>query len=752
MSLAPGAQLGAYRIIAILGSGGMGEVYRAHDARLGRDVALKILPDATAKDPDGLARFEREARAVAALNHPHIVTIYTTEEAGGVRFLTMELIEGRTLDQIIPDDGLPLTQFFEIAAALADALHAAHQKHITHRDLKPSNVMVADDGRVKVLDFGLASARETPGPDLNLDVTRPALTKVGTILGTMPYMSPEQIEGKPIDHRSDLFSLGVVLYEMATGRRPFSGDSSPALMSSILRDHPDALSDLRPDAPDGAAHLVARCLEKSARDRIQSAQEVLVEIRALRRAWESGASIPPPTAGRSFARGQLRSSDFRIAVLPFVSRSAADAEALADGLTDDITAGLSRFQHLRVVSRHDAEPAKGRPADARTAETVGARYLLDGTVRTAGAAVRVSARLVDSATGAHMWADTYERALGGGSLFELQDDIVGRIVATVGDSAGVLVRSMAAALKERAVDELSVADLVLRFHAFASHFRTDEHLKLRAGLERALTAEPHHAVGWACLSSLYEEEYSHGLNVLPDSLSRSAEAAERSVEIDPACQLGWLAIAALRFFDRDLNGLRMVAERTVPINPLNSTAVAFLGLTLSYAGEWDRGVPLVAGAMDRNPHHPGWYHLVLATNHYRQGEYEAARIQAKQSNMPQLVWSPLTLAVAAGQLGNAADARAAFDALRRDHPAFLDPDTVRTPVVALDVGREPGRPPYGGLRESIRPRWVEIRPTRCGEAGIGRGVGDRPLTLDRRTAVQRPERGERSGLVLRRHY
>ncbi len=677
MSLAPGAQLGAYRIISVLGSGGMGEVYRAHDARLGREVAIKILPDAMAKDPDGLARFEREARAVAALNHPHIVTIYTTEEAGGVRFLTMELIEGRTLDQIIPDGGLPLTQFFEIAVALADALHAAHQKHITHRDLKPSNVMVTDDGRVKVLDFGLASAGGPAGLEAGADITRPALTQAGTILGTMPYMSPEQIEGKPIDQRSDLFSLGVVLYEMATGRRPFSGDSSPALMSSILRDHPEGMNERRPDLPEGAGRLIARCLEKSPRDRVQSAHDVLADIRAVRRAWESGV-LPPPKAGRTSARDQLKPGDFRIAVLPFVSRSTGDAEALADGLTDDITAGLSRFQHLRVVARHDAEQGKGRSADARTAETVGARYLLDGTVRTAGAAVRVSARLVDSATGAHVWADTYERALGGGSPFELQDDVVGRIVATVADSAGVLVRSMAAALKERAVDELSVADLVLRFHAFASHFRADEHLKLRAGLERALTAEPHHAVGWACLSSLYEEEYSHGLNALPDPLSRSAEAAERSVEIDPACQLGWLAIAALRFFDRDLNGLRMAAERTIPINPLNSTPVAFLGLMLSYAGEWDRGVPMVAGAMDRNPHHPGWYRYVLATNHYRQGEYEDARLQAKQSNMPQHLWSPLMLAVSAGQLGHAADARSAFDALRRNHPAFLDPQAVRT--------------------------------------------------------------------------
>jgi eukaryotic-like serine/threonine-protein kinase len=237
----------------------MGEVYRARDTRLGRDVAIKALLLHMAHDPVARARFEREAYAVAALNHPHIVTIFSTEEADGVRFLTMELVEGRTLDQVIRRGGVSLAQFFDIAIALADALAAAHRKHLTHRDLKPANVMVSDDGRVKVLDLGLARSAE-PGR-LDESETVVPLTKAGTILGTIPYMSPEQIEGEPLDPRTDIFSLGIVLYEMAAGDRPFGGASSPALMSAILKDRPTPVSERRVDFPAGVSRLIDRCLE-----------------------------------------------------------------------------------------------------------------------------------------------------------------------------------------------------------------------------------------------------------------------------------------------------------------------------------------------------------------------------------------------------------------------------------------------------------------------------------------------------------
>ena len=236
-----GTTLAHYRITAALGAGGMGEVWRATDTKLGRDVALKVLPAEFVDDPQRLDRFEREARAVASLNHPHIVTIFSVEDADGVRFLTMELVEGKTLEGMIPEQGLELETFFAIATPLAEAISAAHDKNVIHRDLKPSNVMVDADGRVKVMDFGLAKLQGTNDPSDSSEMATEALTGVGTIVGTVPYMSPEQIEGKIVDHRTDVFSLGVLLYEMATGRRPFHGDSSPALMSSILKDVPPSV-------------------------------------------------------------------------------------------------------------------------------------------------------------------------------------------------------------------------------------------------------------------------------------------------------------------------------------------------------------------------------------------------------------------------------------------------------------------------------------------------------------------------------
>jgi TolB-like protein len=652
----------------------MGHVYRAHDARLGRDVALKVLPADVATDPERLARFRREARAVAALNHPHIVTIFSIEEEHGAPFMTMELVEGRSFDQVLTGSGLPLAQFFEIGIALADALSAAHRKGIVHRDVKPANVMVSGGGVVKVLDFGLARESDVHGGPDEDAATSLGLTQAGMIVGTVPYMSPEQIEGKPVDHRSDIFSLGIVLYEMATGARPFSGGSSPALMSSILRDRPRPIADTRGDLPEGVWRLVSRCLEKAPRDRVQSAQDIHTELKILRRDWESGISVPAAKSAPASAR--TVSSDLRVAVLPFTFRGSGEAEALADGLTDDITAGLSRFSYLRIVSRREAESAKGQSADVSAAEKVGARYLVEGTVRTAGAAVRLNVRLVDTTTNAHMWTENYDRPLGS-DLFALQDDLAARVVATVGDTSGVLARSLSASLQDRKADELTVSELVIRFCGFTQHFRADEHFVLRAAFERALAEEPGHADGWASLAFLYESEHAQQLNPLPDSLKRSTEAAHRSVELDPTCQSGWTDLASLHFLERDLSGLHVAAERVLTLNPFNTSSIAYVGMVLAYAGEWDRGAEIVERAIALNPHSPGWVHFVLATNHYRKGEFDKALVQAKRSTLNQMAWTPLCVAVAAGQLGLTADARVALDALRRNHPAYLEPDKVR---------------------------------------------------------------------------
>jgi serine/threonine protein kinase len=257
-----GKTLAHYEILEKIGTGGMGEIYRARDTKLKREVAIKVLPAAVAADPARLERFQREAETLAGLNHPHIVHLYSLEEADGVLFLTMELVEGQGLDQLLSPDGLLLPRVFEIGIAVADALAAAHEKGITHRDIKPANVMISTNGLVKVLDFGLAKmAAEAALPREATTGTLP-VTREGAVLGTLPYMSPEQFRGQKIDHRSDIFSLGILLYELATGRRPFAGATYADVGSSILRDTPPLLTKLKPDLPRHLARIVVHCLEK----------------------------------------------------------------------------------------------------------------------------------------------------------------------------------------------------------------------------------------------------------------------------------------------------------------------------------------------------------------------------------------------------------------------------------------------------------------------------------------------------------
>src|SRR5215471_4770191 len=270
-----GETVGHFRILEPLGKGGMGEVFVAEDTRLHRRVALKVLPPLFAADPEHRERFEREARAVAALNHPNIVTIHSVEEHGGEMFLTMELVDGKPLSDVIQRGGLPLERLLRIGSEVADAIAAAQQQGITHRDLKPANVMITPSGRAKVLDFGLAKLKDAetaaPADDLTRMSSRSDLTGEGKIVGTVAYMSPEQAEGKPVDSRSDIFSLGVVLHEMATGDKPFKGDTNVSVISSIIKDTPPSVTDSNPSLPAELARIVRRCLAKDPERRYQTA-------------------------------------------------------------------------------------------------------------------------------------------------------------------------------------------------------------------------------------------------------------------------------------------------------------------------------------------------------------------------------------------------------------------------------------------------------------------------------------------------
>jgi TolB-like protein/Flp pilus assembly protein TadD len=589
-----GRQLGAYRVLSLLGAGGMGEVYRARDTKLNRDVALKILPDAFALDVDRLARFRREARAVAALNHPHIVTIFSIEEQNGVPFMTMELIEGATLDQGIPGRGLPLARFFDIASALADALSAAHRKHIIHRDLKPGNVMVTDDGRVKVLDFGLAQEVDADTVRLAEDSTYLG-TKVGTIVGTMPYMSPEQIEAKPFDHRTDLFSLGIMLYELATGERPFRGDSPAALMSSILKDQPKPLGERRSDLPPDVCRLIDRCLEKEPTNRIQTATEILAQLKAYRRAWETGArpagldSTPPP-AERAVS----------IAVLAFTDMSAAkDQDWFCDGIAEEILNALAPLKGLRVAARTSAFSFKGKGDDLRTiGEKLNVTTVLEGSVRRAGDRVRITVQLNDVADGFQLWSERYDRELK--HIFDVQDEIAKAVAERL---RVTLAGGKEDRLVEQATTNIEAYQLYLKGRALVDRRGASVPIGLDL-LRKAVELDPGYAQAWAGIADALTVLAYSGAARGSESKAQAIAAARRSIELDPTSATGHNALAcATLLYENNRALAKREFERALELSPSDGMGrCRYANFYLNWAcGAFERGIAEARLALDSDP-------------------------------------------------------------------------------------------------------------------------------------------------------
>ena len=453
-----GRTLAHYTVVAKIGEGGMGEVFRARDTKLDRDVALKVLPPDLAGDPTRLERFQREAKTVAGLSHPNIVTLHSVEEADGVRFLTMELVEGRGLNQILSPGGLPLPQVFEYGAAIADALAAAHNKGIVHRDLKPANVMVTDDGRVKVLDFGLAKLADATTPSELTTTQAMPLTQEGAVLGTVPYMSPEQLRGQSIDHRTDIFSLGILLFELITGKRPFGGKTNADVSSSILKEAPPPVTDLRQDLPRHLGRIVARCLEKEPQNRFHSAIDVRNELRGLHKEVESGISrLARPQQifpgklwaiasamvilmvvmwfllGRSRPEGgsDIVLDPDRIAITPFEVNGSPDLAYLGEGIVDLIAAKLGGTEALTIVNPRAvialvnqlktdiADPSAARVVARRS----GAGRFVTGTITELGGNVQILAYLYDAEdTGAAPKQLSTEGTLS--DLFEVIDGFI----------------------------------------------------------------------------------------------------------------------------------------------------------------------------------------------------------------------------------------------------------------------------------------------------------------------------------------
>jgi len=606
MPVAVGTQLGPYEVMSVLGAGGMGEVYCALDTRLNRRVALKVLPAASTLDADRLQRFEQEARAASALNHPNIVTIYDVGGADSLRYMAMELIEGSTLRSLIAHGLLPLPQALQIAAQIARALAKAHDAGIVHRDLKPENVMVTRDGYVKLLDFGLAKRQLPPDPDAQTGVvTTPDLsTTPGLVLGTVGYMSPEQCRGAAADFRTDQFALGAIIHEMVSGERAFGGDSPVEVLTAIMRDMPPALSSMRP-VPRALDTIVLKCLGKDAARRYDSTRDLSRELEdALR---ESAVPFSSATGAIDLPRAERRAtSGPSIAVLAFADMSPGrDQEYFCDGLADELISYVGALDGVRVASRIAAFQFKGHQIDvAEIGRRLNVATILAGSVRKAGNRLRITVQLTDVRNGFQLWSERYDRDLD--DVFAIQDEIARAIVDKMrGQLTQASISDILDQRSKRRTDDPDAYQAYLRGRFFWNQ-RTPGSLQQAIGhFQKAVEHDPGYGLAYTGLSDTLNLLGYY--NVLPPSEAypKAKSASGRALQIDAELAEAHASRGFSQLmFDHDWTGSEQSLRRAIEIDPSYASADQWLAWVLFPQRRLDEALRSVRKAAELDPLSP----------------------------------------------------------------------------------------------------------------------------------------------------